>query len=160
MDGDAHISDDGRYRYRLDRRWHEGGQGTVAFVMLNPSTADAAKDDSTITRCIQYARGWGYESLLVLNLFAYRTTYPKELWLQEDPVGPQNEEAFRTALPGCRLVVCAWGDHGKRFNQGATALRWIRQAGHQPMALRVTQERQPAHPLYSRKELRPIPYSP
>lgn len=39
----AVLSDDGRHRYRLDRRWGTGAP--VVFIMLNPSTADASVDD-------------------------------------------------------------------------------------------------------------------
>ncbi|MDF5713277.1 MAG: DUF1643 domain-containing protein [Rhizonema sp. NSF051] len=37
----------GNYRYLLGREWNVNKQ-QVIFVMLNPSTADASKDDQTI----------------------------------------------------------------------------------------------------------------
>jgi hypothetical protein len=46
----ATISDCGRYRYALGRRWDDGP--TACWVMLNPSTADADVDDPTIRRCV------------------------------------------------------------------------------------------------------------
>ena len=52
----------GRYRYSLTRRWASGGD-TVAFVLLNPSTADAERDDPTIRRCMGYAKHWGCAAL-------------------------------------------------------------------------------------------------
>lgn len=49
----AVISDCGQYRYALSRGGWMGGKGTVLFVMLNPSTADASEDDPTIRRCVR-----------------------------------------------------------------------------------------------------------
>ena len=74
----AEISPCGLYRYSLTRKW-EAWKGTVNFIMLNPSTADAQEDDPTIRRCIGFAKAWGYGGIVVTNLFAYRATNPKEL---------------------------------------------------------------------------------
>jgi hypothetical protein len=71
----AVLSPDGVYRYRLDRVWGAGPR--VLFVMLNPSTADATQDDPTLRRCLGFARDWGYGSLTVANLYAYRARGPQ-----------------------------------------------------------------------------------
>jgi hypothetical protein len=84
-DRGATLSDCGRYRYRLWRRWADGP--TVLFVMLNPSTADADVDDPTIRRCIGFARSWGAGALEVVNLYAWRATQPAELKAAVGPVG-------------------------------------------------------------------------
>ncbi len=47
----AQLSDCGAYRYRLWREW-DTSCPTLAFLMLNPSTADHRVDDPTITRCL------------------------------------------------------------------------------------------------------------
>lgn len=83
----AVISECGSYRYRLERVW-EAEKDRVAFIMLNPSTADASKDDPTIRRCIGFAKAWGFGGLIVGNLFALRSTDPKALYGHKDPVGP------------------------------------------------------------------------
>jgi len=44
MTGGAAFSRDRRYRYRLWRRW-DRSRPAIAFCMLNPSTADARRDD-------------------------------------------------------------------------------------------------------------------
>lgn len=49
----------GRYRYQLGRRWQAHGP-EVAFIMLNPSRADAAGDDPTRRACLQFAQRWDY----------------------------------------------------------------------------------------------------
>jgi hypothetical protein len=57
----AVFSGDERYRYRLTRIWEVSRQ-QVLFVMLNPSTADADKDDQTIRKCMaRAARNHGSE---------------------------------------------------------------------------------------------------
>ena len=55
----AEFDGTGAYRYSLWREW-DSLRPIVAFVMLNPSTADTAKDDPTIRRCASFARSWGY----------------------------------------------------------------------------------------------------
>lgn len=75
----AVISPDGVYRYRLDRELPtqlETRSRTVCFVMLNPSTADADQDDPTIRRCLGFAETWGYDKLVVVNLFGYPQRRP------------------------------------------------------------------------------------
>jgi hypothetical protein len=78
MKGSAVFDETGSYRYLLGREW-EGTGEAVGFIMLNPSTADAMTNDPTIRRCIGFARAWGYGSLWVGNLFAYRSRDPKRL---------------------------------------------------------------------------------
>lgn len=109
----AIISDCGSYRYALWRQWGVGQP--MVFVMLNPSTADAEKDDQTIGRCIGFARREGFGGIHVVNLFAYRATQPDELLTcPVDVVGPANNRHLHEAA---QLVstngycVAAWGSH-------------------------------------------------
>jgi hypothetical protein len=75
---DAMIDLTGFYRYSLTRCWDDT-KGRVVFVLLNPSTADEVEDDKTLNRCIDFAKCWGFGSLEIVNLFAYRTKDPKIL---------------------------------------------------------------------------------
>ena len=113
MERSALISPDGRYRYWLRRRWREQ-PGYLLWIMLNPSTADAVDDDATIRKCIGFAQKWGYGDLYVVNMFAFRTTYPVELEQAEDPVGPDNDKWILQLAAGARGVVAGWGDSGPR----------------------------------------------
>lgn len=83
----AFISECNLYRYWLTREWGEGGN-LMAFVMLNPSTADANIDDPTIRRCVGFAKREGRNGIVVVNLFAGRATDPDEMFKMRDPVGP------------------------------------------------------------------------
>jgi len=49
------------------------------FIGLNPSTADETSDDPTLTRCINYAKYWGFGGVCMANLFAFRATKPSAM---------------------------------------------------------------------------------
>ncbi|PKN80874.1 MAG: hypothetical protein CVU47_08520, partial [Chloroflexi bacterium HGW-Chloroflexi-9] len=94
--GRASFSRDGRYRYSLVRRWGDGPR--VAWVMLNPSTADATRDDPTLRRVIAISRRAGFGALEVVNLWALRSAHPADLARAADPVGPRADAALWRAL--------------------------------------------------------------
>lgn len=152
----AVISPDGKYRYHL-RRGQPGGSRRVAtFVMLNPSTADHLVDDPTIRKCMGFARRWGCGEVRVVNLFAVRATDPRDMMAASDPVGEDNHMWVLRAVDATRdfytpedegLVVCAWGTHGAYMGQDQTVLGWI-EGICRPMALGITKDGQPRHPLY------------
>lgn len=106
----ATISACGAYRYELGRRWAEGPADL--WVMLNPSTADGEVDDPTLKRIMGFSRRWGSGGLVVVNLFALRSSDPRALLAHADPVGPENDVtinvARRAAIFGGR-VIAAWG---------------------------------------------------
>lgn len=151
--GPAHaaiLSDDGRYRYWLSRRWVQHGP-CATFVMLNPSTADATADDPTIRRCMAFARAWGLAGLRVVNLYALRATDPRQLWKVDtaQAVGPDNNacllaaatEAEDTGSP----LVAAWGANAK---PGRVAEVLALPGMDRMQALGVTKDGHPRHPLY------------
>jgi len=157
---DAVISDCGRFRYLLTRRLASVDGPAVTFIMLNPSTADAANDDPTIRRCMAYALRWGRRSLCVVNLFALRSTSPREISecaaAGVDPRGPDNMLYVRRAC-STGEVVCAWGNRGAFEHTGARMIEWLRDEGVKPLALRMTKAGHPAHPLYLPGDLQPLP---
>ncbi|MFL5328252.1 MAG: DUF1643 domain-containing protein [Gemmataceae bacterium] len=156
--GSAQFSRCGRYRYRLTRHWGVGPR--VTFVMLNPSTADAERNDPTIRKCIGFAQRWGCGRLQVVNLFALRATSPAELRRVSDPVGPRNRGMIERVLaePG-GIVVCAWGVHGQLMEQGDKVAAWLEHIGNRElMCLGRTSAGHPRHPLYLPYTANLIPY--
>jgi len=145
MNRTALFSPCGRFRYRLGRRWSEGP--LVAFVLLNPSTADEEGDDPTIRRCIGFAQGHGFGGLEAVNLYAYRATNPADLRRAGYPVGPENDQHITAAVSGCERVVLAWGVHAGRLTRPAEVLRLLRDVGVSPYCLRITSSGHPEHPL-------------
>ena len=159
-----------RYRYQLYRHelrqpalldnecWALPGQA-ITFVMLNPSTADVYNDDPTIRRCRDFAIKWGFEHVFITNLFAWRSTDPKQLryWHDRelDVVGPRNDDFIYRCCKNSRLVVVAWGALDKELQwREKEVLDLIKP--FMPTALGLTREGHPRHPLYLRKDSKPF----
>lgn len=170
--GSATISADGKRRFTLGRRindeavnWHR----VALFIMLNPSTADAADDDPTIRKCVGYAKAWDLARLEVVNLFSFRSPEPKALLDQHDTPHDvdQNLRIIIRSARSAAKVVCAWGGP----YQPRTLQRRIDEraqlVGHALIAngisahcLETTKDAHPRHPLYLKGDLRPRPFTP
>jgi hypothetical protein len=131
------------YRYVLYREWDPTLE-TIAFIGLNPSTADETQDDPTIRRCIGFAKKWGYGSILVGNIFALRSTDPKKLYKSDNPVGYRNDYWLGEIYKYAKTTVACWGTHGalnRRHNDVKQKLGVMHVFG-------FTKEGFPKHPLY------------
>lgn len=142
-----------RYRYWLTREWSSGE--CCVFCMLNPSTADEVENDPTVSRCINFAKYWNYGRLIVVNIFAFRSTDPKALAKQSDPVGLENDHYILKAANEAHLFVCAWGTHGRLHGRGAQVRDLIRST-IAPHCLNKTKDGHPVHPLYQKSDLWPM----
>jgi hypothetical protein len=157
MTGTAVFDRTGAYRYLLRRVW-DARLPRVVFVMLNPSTANAAHDDPTIRRCLGFALLWGCGALEAVNLFAYRAASPRVLRAAPDPVGPRNDAYLREAFRRADLLVAAWGNGGALQNRDAAVLGLMRDAPAPLCRLRRTRTGQPGHPLYVSGGTPPTPW--
>lgn len=172
----AAISEDGKFRYRLDRCWFDlandprytvdvtMGPRAVVFIMLNPSTADAEEDDPTIRRCIAFCKSWGYFALTVVNLYAFRATDPRAL-LEACPAAHdycKNDSYIIDAVNHAPLVIAAWGASPHPIPEQADRIAaLVRQIN--PRALSVlgfTRGGHPRHPLYVSGSTRPSVWTP
>lgn len=138
-----------RYRYRLWRRW-DVATPVMVWVMLNPSTADADVDDPTIRKCKGFARAHGYGGIIVVNLFAWRATDPKELSKVADPVGPENDEHIKWAVRApMATVVAGWGSDKSARRRAGHVRTLIRVNGRDIKCFRKSAATgAPWHPLY------------
>ena len=146
------------YRYSLHRPLHARPVGedsrTIAWVMLNPSTADAFRNDPTVERVQRRSAALGFDVLCVLNLFAYRSTQARRLLEVPDPVGVANDALLLRYAGLAHQVVCAWGSFHPEVNPN----RWrnvvgvLRRAHEELWCLGTTRAGHPRHPLY-------VPYS-
>lgn len=135
------------YRYLLTRIWNPAVP-PVVYVMLNPSTADAMADDPTIRRCRGFAVREGAGGLVVVNLFALRSTDPRTLTAHPEPVGPVNDAFIRRTVGGAHRVIAAWGAAGVQGGRAATVTGLLRDRGVTVHCLGQTATGQPRHPLY------------
>ncbi len=157
----AEISACGRYRYVLTRPGDLATpmKSSALFCMLNPSTADASADDPTIRRCRGFARAWDCAGVVVVNLYAFRSTAPAKLWAAGDPVGDLNNYWLRSTARELGDVVCAWGANARQDRVDA-AVALFREAGARLWCLGITKDGAPRHPLYVRADQPLIEYSP
>jgi len=142
-----------QYRYSLSRAWNLNKKSAL-FIGLNPSTADETKDDPTIRRSMYYAYQWGFGGLIMVNLFAYRATLPKDLKKAKHPIGEDNNQFILECQRESGIVIVAWGNDGALYNRDKEVLELV----SNPMCLKVNQSGQPAHPLYQKKDISPIKY--
>ena len=147
----ANFSRCRQYRYALWRYWRDDAP-FVLIIGLNPSTADQHKDDPTIRRCIGFARDWGFGGLCVANLFAYRATYPTDLFAAPDPVGPHSDRWLRKLSRQADMVVAAWGNDGSYEQRDKEVVSYLSAL----KVIRLNKAGQPAHPLYLPKHLSAI----
>ena len=111
----AIISECNLYRYELHRTWDKS-KPKVLFIMLNPSTADAMNDDATTIRCVNYAKRWGFGSMMIGNIYPYRAKSPRRLtaWKtfgERYSVFKENQQHVEMMIDTADLIVCAWGSN-------------------------------------------------
>ena len=156
---EAVYSDCERYRYALTRVWDTKAR-RLLYIMLNPSKATELANDPTIERCERRARALGYGGFRVCNLFALRETEPARLKRARHPEGPDNRAEIAAALEWADEVLCAWGVHGAHRAQAAALLPLLRAGGIPLLALGVTRDGHPRHPLYVSYKVQPTPWEP
>jgi hypothetical protein len=155
----AVFDDSMAYRYRLVRQFKFPDDKRVIFIMLNPSTADAFKNDPTVARCCRYAKDWDATSLEVLNIFALRSTDPHALYVSSNPVGGMNTETILKSVtsPIVDKVIAAWGAHGALEARGTIMRLFLQEKGIKLYHLGdLTAGGQPRHPLYLKASLEPV----
>ena len=106
MKREALLSSNKKFRYMLGRSWDDS-LDTILFILLNPSVADSKKDDPTIKRLISFSKKWKYGGFWVCNLYAYITSYPKELYnnIDNNRTRKNKEYVKKYILKSKRIVI-------------------------------------------------------
>lgn len=154
----ATISQCGRYRYDLTRETGDGA-GSVLWVMLNPSTADATEDDPTIRKCVGFTRRWGFRRLKVVNLFALRATDPAELRAVDDALDSENIRVLLAEATAHDRIVFAWGGGLKHAKGKVWIAEYAARIFHDAQCFGVNADGTPKHPLYLKYETELVLYT-
>ncbi|MFL6284516.1 MAG: DUF1643 domain-containing protein [Pyrinomonadaceae bacterium] len=141
------------YRYALWRIW-DRTRPLALYLGLNPSTATANVVDATLRQCMMFSAAFGFGGTLMGNLFGYRTKHPRLMRRASDPVGPDNDEWLLRLGLEAKMVIAAWGANGGFMGRDRIVLEMFPEV----YCLKVTGSGHPHHPLYLKKETRPIPY--
>ncbi|MDX1527024.1 MAG: DUF1643 domain-containing protein [Gammaproteobacteria bacterium] len=150
------------YRYALYRTVDPANESTLAWCMLNPSTADAANDDPTIRKVKGFTKRLGYGRLVVVNAYSFRATKPKDLLAAqrrgEDIFGPRNDVYLRGAAGIADCCIVAWGAHLKDEAHARRVVELLREGGTKLYCLARTNGGQPRHPLMLPYSHKPEPF--
>ena len=142
------------YRYVLGTR----GARPLICIGLNPSTARPGALDNTLKSVERVARHNGYDSFLMMNLYAQRATIPGDMDREMHGfLHQENLKAFRYLLGKTRTVWAAWGAVMETRGFLRDCMRDFVQAGQEMGALWYTagqrsKKGHPHHPLYLRKD--------
>ena len=140
------YSDDGCYRWWYQRRWADGP--ALCWVGLNPSTGDTTgRPRPTLRKVVALAIEADLAAVMVVNLFSWRTTSPKDLKRaakEHDIVGARTDEVIARASEVSAMTLAAWGAHGEIQSRGREVVGLLRE----PVCLGTTAKGEPRHPLY------------
>ena len=146
LERDAVISDCGHYRYLLRRVW-DHAKPRALICGLNPSTADANKEDASSRSFVRLTRELGFGSYETVNMYGWRATDPKALRGVADAIGADNDRIIEGAVSRCDLVICAWGVHGDP-SRARRLYEIVLAARPAAYCFGRTKSGAPKHPLY------------
>lgn len=142
------------YRYVLGTR----GEKPLICIGLNPSTARPGALDNTLKSVERVARHNGFDSFLMMNLYAQRATIPGDMDREVcDFLHQENLKAFRCLLGQTKAVWAAWGAVMETRGYLKACMRDFVSAGQELGAKWYTagqrsRKGHPHHPLYLRKD--------
>jgi hypothetical protein len=149
---------EGAYRYLLWRTW-DASRPHALWILLNPSMADERIDDPTLRHCKAFTTSWRFGGLEIVNLFALRTPYPRDLYQAANPVGEENDQYIIAAVRRATCIILAWGAHGSYRQRDRAVLALIKtHTALAPYCLGATRSNSPRHPLYIARNKQPIPF--
>lgn len=152
------------YRSWLSREWirHDLDilPGFILFIGMNPSTADAGVNDSTINRETFFTKRLQYRRFVKCNVMDYRATKPSMLRKSDViPCSEVNLSIIEQFASQADKIICAWGVQHPSLQQYADRTeKLLRTQGRQLWCFGLTAAGAPRHPLYLRGDTPLIPF--
>ena len=153
------------YRYILGTR----GKHPLVCIGINPSTAAPERLDNTLKSAQRIALGNGYDSFIMLNVYAQRATVPDDMEKTLNPMmHAENMKAFTWVLEmisrnGRPDLWAAWGAIIEKRDYLAGCVMDMIRTGSQYDARWLTagprsKAGHPHHPLYLKSDSRLEPF--
>ena len=147
------------YRYILGTR----GENPLICIGINPSTAEPGNLDNTLKSVERIAKGNGFDSFIMFNVYAQRATRPDDMDRElNEALHRANMDAFRYILShvgeGVRPAVwAAWGTIIEKRPYLPGCVREMVSIGEEYGARwlcagKCSAKGHPHHPLYLRKD--------
>lgn len=97
------------YRYLLGRL----GNKPIIVIGINPSTATSDSKDNTVKRVERRILNNGYDSYMMCNLYAQRSTYPKTIDKNFNEIlHRENIKAYRWVFENLEVTPTIWAAWG------------------------------------------------
>jgi hypothetical protein len=93
--------------------------------------------------------------VVMLNLFAFRATDPRDLKRATDPIGPDNDEHLLKEVRNVDRVIACWGGQG-RFLERDRQVSDLLNVSFECLLRNRTGA--PHHPLYLKSRIRSKPF--
>lgn len=146
------------YRYILGTR----GENPLICYGINPSTAAPDALDNTLKSAERIALHNGFDSFIMLNVYAQRATDPDDMERHFNAhLHEENKKAFQYALTLCKgerpTVWAAWGNIVEKRKYLNLCLSEIIEIGNAHNAKwvsagKISVKGHPHHPLYLKKD--------
>ena len=147
------------YRYILGTV----GNNPLITIGINPSTAEPEKMDNTMKSVERIAKGNGFDSFIMFNVYAQRATDPNQMNKEINPMlHKENMQAFQWILENSGkkpIIWAAWGTNIERRTYLKECLREMINISNRYNAFwckvgKCSVKGHPHHPLYLKKDSR------
>ena len=139
----AIFSDDWQHRYILWRLWSQS-RPLMGQVGLNPSTANSTHNDPTIKRSMLRAKYAGYGGLVMVNLYSFVSTDPKQLLENDNSLNKMTDLYISAMVHLTAIQLCMWGS----FKAAKLRADKVYDLLESPYCLDLNKDGEPKHSLY------------